>query len=112
LTEKGFGCWIDESMHGGSQLFAEIDNGISDCNVFISCCSNQYGASVNCKREVSLASDRNKLIIPILVGTCDPWPPKGEMGPLLAGKIYIDLSTEENFTKSIDQLVATLNQSL
>jgi len=34
------------------------------------------------------------------------------MGPLLAGKIYIDLSTEEKFTKNIDQFVATLNQSL
>jgi len=72
LTEKGFGCWLDESMRGGSQLFAEIENGISDCQIFISCCSNQYGASVNCKREVNLASDRNKLIIPVLVGTCDP----------------------------------------
>jgi len=113
LTAKGFGCWIDERvMQGGSQLFGEIDNGISDCKIFISCCSNNYGHSLNCKREVSLASDRMKLIIPILVGICDPWPPKGEMGPLLAGKIYIDLSTEEHFNKNIDQLIVALTQSL
>jgi len=113
LTTKGFRCWIDEGVvQGGSQLFGEIDNGISDCKIFISCCSNNYGHSLNCKREVSLASDRMKLIIPILVGICDPWPPKGEMGPLLAGKIYIDLSTEEHFNKNIDQLIVALTQSL
>jgi len=99
-------------MQGGSQLFGEIDNGISDCQVFIACCSNNYGASINCKREVNLASDRKKLIIPILVPTCDPWPPKGEMGPLLAGKIYIDLSNEENFNKNVEQLTSALTQSL
>jgi len=113
LSEKGFGCWIDDgSMKGGSQLFGEIDNGISACKVFISCCSNNYGASVNCKREVNLASERKKLIIPVLIATCDPWPPKGEMGPLLAGTIYIDLSSEEKFRKNIEQLIAAINQSL
>jgi len=109
LTEKGFGCWIDYAMQGRSQLF---DNEILDSQVFIACCSNNYGSNVNCKREVNLASDRKKLIIPILVATCDPWPPKGEMGPLLAGKIYIDLSNEENFTKNIEQLTSALTQSL
>jgi len=113
LAEKGFGCWIDDNIiQGGSQLFGEIDNGISECQVFISCCSNNYGASVNCKREVNLASDRKKLIIPILVAACEPWPPKGEMGPLLAGKIYINLSNEENFNKNIEQLIAAITQSL
>jgi len=113
LTEKGFGCWIDDgNMRGGSQLFGEIDNGISDCKVFISCCSNNYGLSVNCRREVNLASQRKKLIIPVLISTCDPWPPKGEMGPLLAGTIYIDLSSEEKFRKNIEQLIAAINQSL
>jgi len=113
LTEKGFTCWIDDGIiHGGSTLFGEIDNGISDCNVFIACCSNQYGSSVNCKREVTLAYDRKKLVIPILVATCEPWPPKGEMGPLLAGKIYIDLSSEDNFNKNIEPLIAAISQSL
>jgi len=109
LTNKGLSCWVDDgSMHGGSALFEEIDNGISACQVFISCCSNQYGSSTNCKREINLACDRKKLIIPILIGACDPWPPKGEMGPLLAGKIYIDLSTEENFSKNIENLIVHL----
>jgi len=113
LILKGFDCWIDDhKMQGGAELFGEIDNGISDCQVFIACCSNNYGASANCQRELLLAFDRNKLIIPVLIATCDPWPPKGQMGPLLAGKIYIDLSSEEKFEKTVDQLVTTINQTL
>jgi len=34
------------------------------------------------------------------------------MGPLLAGKIYIDLCNEENFGKNIEQLVTAISQSL
>jgi len=113
LTEKGFNCWIDErQMQGGSQLFGEIDKGISECKVFLACCSNNYGASLNCQREVLLACDRQKLVIPVLVGICNPWPPVGQMGPLLAGKIYVDISNDEKFEKTIDHLVAALAQSL
>jgi len=113
LQQNDCDCWIDDhKMQGGSELFGEIDNGISDCQVFISCCSNSYGSSVNCQRELLLACDRKKLIIPVLVATCDPWPPKGQMGPLLAGKIYIDLSSDEKFEKTVDQLIIAINQSL
>jgi len=113
LVQKGFSCWIDEGqMQGGTQLFGAIDNGISDCKVFLACCSNNYGSSVNCQRELLLATDRNKIIIPIIVGPCDPWPPKGQMGPLLAGKLYVDLSTDEKFEKTVDQLIAAINQVL
>jgi len=113
LKEKGFNCWIDDNiMQGGAQLFGEIDNGISDCKIFIACCSNSYGASVNCQRELLLATDRKKLIIPTVMAVCDPWPPRGQMGPLLAGKLYVDISTEEKFDKTINQLTTAIFQSL
>jgi len=61
LSEKGFNYWIDErSMQAGAQLFGEIESGISDCEVFIACCSNNYSSSLNCQRELLLASDRKK----------------------------------------------------
>jgi hypothetical protein len=113
LLEKGFNCWIDEcSMQAGAQLFSEIESGISDCQVFIACCSNNYSSSENCQRELLLAAARKKLIIPILVGPTEPWPPKGQMGPLLAGKIYIDLFIDEKFGKSVEQLITAISQSL
>jgi len=113
LKEKGFDCWIDDNvMQGGSHLFSEIDNGITNCKVFIACCSDSYGASVNCQREILLATDRNKLIIPTLVALTSIWPPKGQMAPLLTGKLYMDISTDEKFIKTVDQLVITINQTL
>jgi len=113
LSQQGFDCWLDDNkMKGGSELFTEIENGITDCKVFIACCSNNYASSINGQREILLACDRKKLIIPIMVAPCDPWPPKGQTGPLLAGKIYIDLSSDEKFEKTIEQLIITLNQTL
>jgi len=113
LTERGISCWIDDGqMQGGSQLFTEIDNGISECKVFLACCSNNYGQSVNCQRELLLAMDRKKLVIPVLIAMCDPWPPKGPMAPLLTGKLYVDLSSNEKFEKIIEQLITAINQSL
>jgi len=113
LKQKLFNCWIDDhQLQGGSELFTKIDAGISDCKVFIACCSNTYGASTNSQRELLLANDRKKLIIPVLVAPCDPWPPKGQTGPLLAGKLYVDLSTDEKFEKTVEQLITTIIQSL
>jgi hypothetical protein len=113
LIANNFDCWMDEGkMKGGAQLFAAIDQGITDAQVMLSCCSNSYGASENCKREVNLAVDRRKLIIPVIISHCDPWPPIGTMGPLLTGKIFVDLSTNEKFDSTIDQLLIAINQSL
>jgi len=113
LEQKGFNCWIDDNMmQGGSQLFGEINDGISDSKVFVSCVSNSYSSSVNCQRELLLATDRKKFVIPVLVGPCDPWPPKGQVGPLLAGKLYVDLSTEEKFDKTVEQLIIAIEQSI
>jgi len=74
--------------------------------------SNSYSSSVNCQRELLLATDRKKFVIPVLVGPCDPWPPKGQVGPLLAGKLYVDLSTEEKFDKTVEQLIIAIEQSI
>jgi len=113
LESNKIKCWLDErNMKGGEQLFSELDNGITNASCIISCVSNQYGASENCRREVLLATDRKKLILPVLVANCDPYPPRGDMGPLLTGKIYIDLSKQDLFKKNIEQLINTLKQSL
>jgi len=113
LKKSNINCWIDDShIVGGKQLYEEIEKGISNCQLFIACCSNNYSTSPNCQRELLLAIERNKLIIPVLIASCDQWPPKGQMGPLLAGKIYVDLSGDKKFGQNIDQLISAINQSL
>jgi len=113
LEYSGLKCWMDENqMKGGELLFSEIDNGVSSASVFIACVSNQYGASENCKRELRLATDRKKLLLPVWIANCDPYPPRGDMGPLLAGRIYINISNEELLKQNISQLITALKQSI
>jgi len=112
LTERGLGCWYYDAGLIVPKTFSEVDNAISECSIFLACCSNSYSITSNSRREILLASERKKLILPVLVANCDPYPLKGDIGTLLAGKIYMDLSTEENFSKNIEQFIITVNQSL
>jgi len=113
LEMRGIKCWFDDgNMRGGEHLFEAIDKGISASTVVISCLSNQYGASVNCKREVRLAAERKKILIPVMIDVCNPFPPRGDMGPLLAGLIYIDLHDDDLFSSNLEQLVSALKQTL
>ena len=99
--------WRDEDMmHVGDQLFEEIDDGISNATVFIACVSDAYATSVNCRRELQLAVERKKIILPVLVGEMGVWPPRGPMAPLLAGKLYIDV-VGEKLAKNCQSLVET-----
>jgi len=113
LESSKLKCWIDDGkMHGGNQLFAEIEQGISSAYIFLACISDSYGNSENCKREVLLATDRKKLIIPVIISQCNPYPPRGDMGPLLAGKLYIDMRDSQLLVNNSDQLIRAVTQSL
>mmetsp|Transcript_8695 Transcript_8695/g.12997 ORF Transcript_8695/g.12997 Transcript_8695/m.12997 type:complete len:719 (-) Transcript_8695:92-2248(-) len=95
LEEHGIKCWMDEQqMEGGSMLFQEIDEGISASDVVISCLSPEYTKSINCNREALLAADRKKTTIPVIVEKLSQWPPRGNLGPILAGKLYIKMDDE------------------
>jgi len=111
LTEEHLTCWMDEGqMRGGETLFAKIDEGISNASIFVACISDHYANSENCKREFRLAVARSKIIIPLIVGHNTVWPPYGDLGPLLAGKLYIDVASEEKYNKEIEQVVSAIKQ--
>jgi len=52
------------------------------------------------------------MIIPLQVAPLEEWPPRGDLGPLLAGKVYINLSSEERFVECQEQLIAAIMQSM
>jgi len=113
LDNSNYKSWIDDGkLHGGLQLFDEIDQGISAAKVFLSCVSDNYGGSKNCKQEILLATHRSKLIIPVIISTCSVFPPRGDMGPLLAGKLYIDLRDENLLATNSSQLLSAIAQSI
>jgi len=113
LENQGLSCWMDEiKIKPGEQLFREIDDGVSNCQVFLACLSPDYSRSENCRRELLLATERKKLVIPLQIASLDIWPPRGDLGPLLAGKVFINLSSEDKFEELQSQLVSAIKQSL
>eukprot|EP00051_Salpingoeca_urceolata_P024414 m.428872 g.428872 ORF g.428872 m.428872 type:complete len:1367 (-) comp20234_c1_seq4:247-4347(-) len=105
-----FPVWLDvEQMQSGENLFAEISEGISKSSVFVCCTSLPYFASTNCQRELALASDWKKPIIPLRVAPMDAWPPKQGNAALLAGKLYIDMSRTKKLGPKIQELVEVLS---
>ena len=117
LEDHGISCWMDEQqMEGGDMLFEEIDDGISASDVVISCLSPEYTKSVNCNREVLLATDRKKATIPIVLDALEHWPPRGNLGPILAGKLYIKINDEAlgkgGKSNEIKQLIESVLQLL
>ncbi len=117
LENEGIKCWMDENqMEGGDMLFEEIDDGISASEVVVSCLSPEYSKSVNCNREFLLASDRKKATIPVILEDLEAWPPRGNLGPLLAGKLYIKIDDqaidEGEKSTEVRQLVQSVVQLL
>ena len=117
LINKGYSCWIDETvMGGGDQLHAEMDKGVRNCKLFIPFITAKYVESTNCYKETNLSVILKKPIIPLLIGDV-AWPPKG-MGTLIGDLLFIrfkniNASPEELWSgKPFDELIAQINKCL
>jgi O-acetyl-ADP-ribose deacetylase (regulator of RNase III) len=66
LETKGISCWIDKAgISGGKQWKEVIDNAISVAKVVLFFSSEESNKSTNVLKEINLAADMNKSIIPI-----------------------------------------------
>ncbi len=66
LRQSGHSVWMDQhKIEGASNWSQEIAEAIFGCSVFIILISRQSIESVNVAREVSIASERGKPILPI-----------------------------------------------
>ncbi|XP_069127352.1 uncharacterized protein [Argopecten irradians] len=89
LLMAGYECWMDVGqMGGGDKLFEKIDNGIRGSKVIICCVSEKYAKSPNCNREVNLAVNLGKPMIPLLMEKMG-WPPQGSMGPIFSEYLFV-----------------------
>ncbi len=68
LREKGFSVWIDQGgIEGAQNWSAKIVEGINDCSTMILLISPQSVASRNVAREVHIAFEKSKNILPVVI---------------------------------------------
>ncbi|MBT7027265.1 MAG: toll/interleukin-1 receptor domain-containing protein, partial [Verrucomicrobia bacterium] len=65
LREQGLGVWMDETdIHGATLWTKEIVEAIRACSLFILAISSHSTGSKNVVKELALASEREKIILP------------------------------------------------
>ena len=95
LTAMGYSVWMDiYQMGGGDSLYDKIDRGMRGCKAVVSCITQKYSLSANCRREVSLADALKKPIIPLLLEQMK-WPPDGPMSMVFTELLFINFYRDE-----------------
>ena len=72
LRGQGLNVWMDETdIHGATLWTKEIVEAIRACSLFILAISRHSTGSKNVVKELALASEREKIILPIYLEKCD-----------------------------------------
>ena len=72
LRAQGLAVWMDETdIHGATLWTKEIVEAIRACDLFILAISRHSTDSKNVVKELALASEREKIILPIYLEQCD-----------------------------------------
>ena len=104
FTNLGFHVWIDtQNLQGGNLWRQEIVDAISSCEVFLLCLSNHAIQSNDVRRELDLASDQHKIILPLLL---EPVEIPTTMQYQLAGIQWIQIN--DNFDDAIKRILVAL----
>jgi hypothetical protein len=81
-------------MGGGDSLYEKIDSGVRGCKIVLTCVTQKYSFSANCRREVSLADALKKPMVPLLLEKID-WPPTGPMSMVFTQLLFINFYRDE-----------------
>lgn len=103
LRQAGIGVWIDQSGIDVATLWSEeIVNAITNCKVLLLAISQNSTESANVVKELALASERGKHIIPIFL---EPAKIPGTMEYQLAGiqRVEFYVENEETALKAIQR---------
>ncbi|KAL9979087.1 hypothetical protein ACROYT_G016691 [Oculina patagonica] len=101
LQAAGYSVWIDLEQMGGSTLEA-MANAVENAAVVLVCVSQKYKESANCRSEAEYAFTLRKDIVPLMMESnyrADGW-----LGMILGSKLWIDFSSGQNTSDSIEKL--------
>lgn len=104
LQQAGFPVWLDrEAISGGAAWRGAISQAIRDCEAFLVVLSPQAVSSRNVTKELALADEHHRAIIPVRYQDCDV-PPDVEYQ--LAGLQWVDYRGRPPMEALEDLLVA------
>lgn len=107
LRASGASVWIDTAALTAAETWsAEIVNAINSCKTFIILLSPDSVASHNVTKELSLASEKRKTILPIVITKCKL---NEAMEYALAGLQRVNITDEESLERAFAKLGITGN---
>lgn len=102
LRASGASVWIDTAALAAAETWsAEIVTAINSCKTFIILLSPDSVASHNVTKELSLASEKRKTILPIVIAECKQ---NEAMEYALAGLQQVDITNEEALERAFAKL--------
>ncbi|XP_070543498.1 uncharacterized protein [Ptychodera flava] len=79
LELAGLDCWMDKGQYvSGEQLCKKMKEAMKGSKLVLIMCTNMYMTSPTCFKQVQLAQELNKPIVPVIIGPLS-WPPSGPM---------------------------------
>ncbi|MCQ2974599.1 MAG: TIR domain-containing protein [Bacteroidales bacterium] len=101
LTAKGYSVWLDQNnIPLGVDFQEQIDTGIRQADNFIYVVSPHSVKSEYCNKEIILAKQYNKRIIPLMhVEPADCWD---KMDPEIQKLNWINIRQKEDFSKELE----------
>ncbi|KAJ3279942.1 hypothetical protein HK104_001056, partial [Borealophlyctis nickersoniae] len=110
LERRGYSIWFDEEqMPEVGDIYDGMWEGISKSKVVCPFLSVHYENSENCKRELKLAADLKRMIVPIRLD-CGPFT---WAHAITAGLLYVDFSDKSHDkNEKMDELVNLIVSAL
>lgn len=106
LRREGYTVWIDQESIAGASIWSdEIVQNIKSCDIFIALISTSSAESHNVSKEIALAAENKKIILPIEIGHVDL---PGQLEYALAGIQRTSYSDEEAILHAVKNQLARL----
>lgn len=104
-----FQIWFDEGIEPGEIFASKIQKKIAECSAVLFLASRNSVKSSFCLREINLADNKGKKIVPLRLNS-EAELPEGDLPLQIQGVQYIDFSA--NFESGLRQLGAFLAREL
>ena len=106
LRREGYTVWIDQESIAGASIWSdEIVQNIKHCDIFIAILSESSTSSHNVSKEIAIAAENRKIILPIEIGTVNL---PGQLEYALAGIQRTNYHDEPAILHAIRNLTARM----